>query len=149
MKEEIEPIINVLLVEDNEDDIVIMKDAFDDVLTMNIKKVVNDGVEAMAFLRKENGYKQAAEPCLIILDINMPKMNGFEVLEAVKSDQNLKHIPIVMLSTSNREEDIMNSYKKGASSYVSKPVDYNEFTEVIEKFAMYWSHVSKIPKVNK
>lgn len=148
MKETGTQVIDVLLVEDNEDDVVIMKDAFDQVLSIHIKYVVSDGVEAIAFLKKEGEYQNASEPGLVMMDINMPKIDGFQVLEEIKKDQNLNHIPVVILSSSTRDKEIINAYKKGACSYVTKPIDFKEFKEMMKNFAMYWSRVSKIPKIN-
>lgn len=139
-------LISVLLAEDNEDDVVIMKDAFEQANMINLIHVVNDGDEVMAYLRNEGAYRDMDLPGLILLDINMPKKNGFEVLEEVKNDPDLKHIPIIMLTTSSRDEDIAKSYKNGACSYITKPVHFNKFIDVMKQFAVYWALVSKIPK---
>jgi CheY-like chemotaxis protein len=138
-------LIKILLAEDNDDDIVMIKDAFARSKIINSFDVVKNGEEALGFLRKEGRYAGKDRPGLILLDINMPKKNGFEVLEAIKKDPRFDYIPVIMLTTSEREEDIVKSYKEGACSYITKPVNFSNFTKVIEQFALYWALVSKIP----
>lgn len=138
-------LIKILLAEDNEDDIIMIKDAFARSKIINSFDVVKNGEEALAYLNKEGQYADKERPGLILLDINMPKKNGFEVLEALKKDPRFDYIPIVMLTTSEREEDIVKSYKEGACSYITKPVNFNNFAKVIEQFAIYWALISKIP----
>jgi len=138
-------LIKILLAEDNEDDIVMIKDAFAHSKIINSFDVVKNGEEALSFLRKEGQYADRDRPGLILLDINMPKKNGFEVLEALKKDPRFDYIPVIMLTTSEREEDIVKSYKEGACSYITKPVNFNNFAKVVEQFALYWGLISKIP----
>ncbi len=137
--------VNILLVEDNEDDILLLEDSLSQGRMLNLIQVVRDGREAMAYLRREAPYTAATRPGLILLDINMPIMNGFEVLEQVKGDPSLRTIPIVMLTTSDQELDIARSYAQGACSFVSKPVDFDDLRKVIHQFELYWTLVSKIP----
>jgi len=137
--------IKILLAEDNDDDIVMIQDAFAHSKIINTFDVVKNGVEALAYLHKEWPYADKDRPGLILLDINMPKKNGFEVLEALKQDPQFDYIPVIMLTTSEREEDIVKSYKAGACSYITKPVNFGNFAKVIEQFAIYWALVAKIP----
>lgn len=145
--EEVKHVIDVLLVDDSENDILMIQDVFEHMQMVNISSVVNDGEEALAYLNKEGEYANKKTPGLILLDINMPKLNGFEVLEIVKKNEKLKHIPVIMLTTSKREEDILNSYAKGACSFMTKPVRFTDLQKKIENFSMYWTSVSKIPEV--
>ena len=140
--------VEILLVEDNEDDIVIIQEAFADAKLVNVINTVRDGEEALAYLRHEGRYHVAHRPGLILLDINMPKKNGFEVLESLKGDSKLCSLPVIMLTTSDRDEDIVRSYGNGACSYIRKPVDLHEFTEVVKHFELYWTLVSHIPRSN-
>lgn len=137
--------IEILLVEDNEDDIVLIQEAFADAKLTNVINVVRDGEEALAYLRREGKYRVARRPGLMLLDINMPKMNGFEVLDEVKKDPRYSSLPVVMLTTSEREEDIIRSYTKGACSYIHKLIDLDRFKTVIKQFEDYWTLVSLIP----
>ena len=108
--------------------------------------VVRDGKEALDYLYEENGYQNAETPDLILLDLNLPKVDGREVLENIKSDKNLKIIPIVILTTSNNEEDILKSYGFHANCYITKPVDFNQFIDVVEKIENFWLSIVKLPK---
>ena len=137
--------LEILLVEDNEDDIVLEREALADAKLVNLMSVVRDGEEAMAFLRRQGRYQNAQIPGLILLDINMPKKNGFEVLNELKADPTLMHIPVVMLTTSDNEADIVKSYVKGACSYITKPMDFDKFREVVKQFALYWALVARVP----
>jgi CheY-like chemotaxis protein len=137
--------VEILLVEDNEDDIVLTQEAFTEARLVNVINTVRDGEEALAYLRREGKYKVARLPGLILLDINMPKKNGFEVLEAMKADPSLRSLPVIMLTTSDREEDIVRSYADGACSYIRKPVDLDRFVDVVKQFELYWTLVSQIP----
>ena len=137
--------MEILLVEDNEDDILLEQEALAEAKLVNLMSVVRDGEEAMAFLRRQGQYQDAQMPGLILLDINMPKKNGFEVLNELKADPALMHIPVVMLTTSDNESDIVKSYAKGACSYITKPMDFDKFRDVIKQFALYWALVARIP----
>ena len=137
--------IKILLVEDNEDDILLEQEALSEAKLVNLMHVVRDGEEAMAYLRCEGDYQNARMPGLILLDINMPKKNGFEVLNEIKADPVLRHIPVVMLTTSESESDVVKSYAKGACSFITKPMDFDKFGEVVKQFALYWALVSRVP----
>jgi CheY-like chemotaxis protein len=137
--------MEILLVEDNEDDILLEQEALADAKLVNVMSVVRDGEEALAYLRRQGKYQNARRPGLILLDINMPKKNGFEVLNEIKTDGDLKHIPVVMLTTSDSEADIVKSYARGACSFITKPMDFDKFRDVIRQFALYWALVSRIP----
>jgi two-component system, response regulator len=140
----IEP-IEILLVEDNEDDIILVEEAFAGARMMNVINKVRDGEAALAYLRREGLYKDAVRPGLILLDINMPKMNGFEVLEAIKANPQLQPLPVIILTTSEREEDVVRSYVYGACSYIRKPVSLERFIDVVKQFEVYWTLVSRVP----
>jgi CheY-like chemotaxis protein len=140
----IEP-IEILLVEDNEDDIILVEEAFAGARMMNVINNVRDGEAALAYLRQEGPYKNAVRPGLILLDINMPKKNGFEVLEAIKANPQLQPLPVIILTTSEREEDVVRSYVYGACSYIRKPVSLEQFIDVVKQFEVYWTLVSRIP----
>jgi two-component system, response regulator len=137
--------MEILLVEDNEDDVLLEQEALADAKLVNLMYVVRDGDEAIAYLRRQGKYHDAKVPGLILLDINMPKKNGFEVLNEIKADPALMHIPVVMLTTSDSEADIVKSYAKGACSYITKPMDFDKFRDVIRQFALYWALVATVP----
>jgi CheY-like chemotaxis protein len=137
--------VELLLVEDYEDDIILIEEAFAGARVMNVINNVRDGEAALAYLRREGPYKDAVRPGLILLDINMPKKNGFEVLEGIKADPRLQSLPVIMLTTSEREEDIVRSYAHGACSYIRKPVSLERFIDVVKKFEVYWTLVSLVP----
>jgi two-component system, response regulator len=137
--------VEILLVEDNEDDVVIIQEAFAKSRLVNVLNTVSDGEEALAYLRREGQYKVVRQPGLILLDINMPKKNGFEVMQAMKADPRLRTLPVIMLTMSDRDEDIIRSYANGACSYIRKPVDLDQFHTVIKQFELYWTMISRIP----
>jgi CheY-like chemotaxis protein len=136
----------ILLVEDNLDDILITKRAMAKGRISNKLYVVNDGEEALSFFKKEGKYKDSPTPTLVLLDLKMPKLDGFGVLRAVKSDENLKSIPIIVLTSSERDKDIDLAYKLGANNYIMKPVSFENFIETILSIKYYWLTISKIPK---
>lgn len=138
--------VKILLVEDNEDDVIMTLEAFREAKLTNVVQVVHDGEEAIAFLRREDAYQSVMTPDLILLDINMPKKNGFEVLQEIKADPCLRDIPVVMLTTSERENDIARSFAEGACSYITKPVEFEQFVEVVQQFSLYWTLVTRVPK---
>jgi CheY-like chemotaxis protein len=141
--------VEILLVEDNEDDIVIIQEVFADMKLASIVNTVRDGEEALAYLRRKGKYKAARMPDIVLLDINMPKMNGFEVLEEMKKDPRLQSLPVIMLTMSHREEDVVRSYEKGACSYIHKLVDLDQFKQRIKQFEHYWTGVSRVPLVRE
>ena len=135
----------ILLVEDNPGDVRLTKEGLRDGKFVVDLHVANDGVEAMEFLRKEGKYEDAPRPDLILLDLNMPRKDGRETLEEIKSDENLKLIPVVILTTSNSESDILKSYGLHANSYITKPVDLDQFIHVIQAIESFWMTVVKLP----
>jgi CheY-like chemotaxis protein len=137
--------MEILLVEDNEDDILLEQEALAEANLINLMHVVRDGEEALSYLRRKDKYQYAQRPGLILLDINMPRKNGFEVLHEMKADPALSHIPVIMLTTSESEADVVKSYAKGACSFITKPMNFDKFGEVIKQFAVYWALVSRIP----
>jgi CheY-like chemotaxis protein len=141
--------IEILLVEDNEDDIVLIEEAFAEAKLMNVIFKVRDGEGALAYLRQEGPYANMRRPGLVLLDINMPRKNGFEVLQAMKAYPLLDALPVVMLTTSDREEDIVRSYTHGASSYIRKPVRLEQFIQVVKNFEVYWTMVSLVPSTKR
>jgi two-component system, response regulator len=140
--------IEILLVEDNEDDIVLIEEAFTEAKLMNVIFKVRDGEGALAYLRQEGPYANMRRPGLVLLDINMPRKNGFEVLQAMKADPLLDALPVVMLTTSDREDDIVRSYTDGACSYIRKPMSLEQFVQVVKDFELYWTMVSRVPPAN-
>ncbi len=137
--------IEILLIEDNEGDILLTKKAFEDGKIRNNLSVCRDGEEGLEFLYKRGQFEGAVTPDLILLDLNMPKLNGQEVLERIKNDETLSSIPVVILTTSDSEEDIMKSYKLHANSYIKKPVDFFQFLEVVKEVQNYWFSIVRIP----
>lgn len=137
--------VEILLVEDNEDDIVIIQEAFSDMTHTIIVSTVRDGEEALRYLRREGKYSAARLPDAVLLDINMPRKNGFEVLEELKREPLFHSLPVIMLTTSEREEDVLRAYANGARSYIQKPVDLSVFKSVLRKFEEYWTGVSRLP----
>lgn len=142
---EAQPEYPILLVEDNPDDIMITKRAFAKGRILNKLYVVQDGEEAIEFLRKRGKYKDVPTPTLVLLDLKMPKMNGFEVLEQIKGDKDLKSIPIVVLTSSERDKDIEEAYKLGCNSYIVKPVNFDNFIKTVVDIKEYWLSISRVP----
>jgi CheY-like chemotaxis protein len=138
----------IMLVEDNLDDVEITKRAFKKSKVKNNMYVVRDGQEALDFLCHQGQYADeslAPRPDLILLDINLPRVNGIEVLKKIKTDQDLKRIPITMLTVSDRDEDIVRSFDLGVNSYITKPVDFNKFVEAIQSYHFYWTVITELP----
>jgi CheY-like chemotaxis protein len=141
-------IIKILLVEDNPDDIDITKRALKEAKVINKLWVVRDGQEALDFLQHKGEHKDASSsprPGLILLDINLPKLNGIEVLKTIKQDSDLKRIPVVMLTVSKRDEDIVKSYNDGCNSFIQKPVNFENFVEVVKEISLYWGLLNIFP----
>lgn len=137
--------IKLLLVEDNEGDIVLTVEALKrSEFTQDIQ-VVKDGQEALDYLHKEGRYENAEKPDLIFLDINLPKINGKEVLAQIKMNEDLKTIPVVMLTTSNSYDDVLESYRNHANSYITKPAGFNNFLEVIQNVKAFWINTVQLP----
>ncbi len=140
-------LVNILIVDDSADDIEFTLAAFQGTKLANTISIVNDGVEAMAFLRREGQYASAPEPSLVLLDLNMPKKDGREVLSEMKADPELKHIPVVILTTSKAEEDIIRSYDLHANCYITKPVDLKGIAEIVKSIDEFWFGVVRLPPV--
>jgi two-component system, chemotaxis family, response regulator Rcp1 len=140
------PSINILLVEDNPGDIRLTKEVLKEGKIRNNLSVVTDGEEALLFLRKMGQYKDVFTPDIILLDLNLPKKDGREVLSAIKEDSHLKMIPVIVLTTSDAEQDIMNMYAHHANCYITKPVDFNQFINVIRSIENFWLTIVKLPK---
>lgn len=140
----------ILLVEDNADDEALTIRALKKNNLANKIDVVRDGAEAIDYLFCKNKYKDRdmhMSPQLILLDLNLPKMNGIDVLKHIRDNDLLKHIPVVMLTTSEQEDDITKSYDNGVNSFIRKPVDFKEFTDVVNQLGVYWMAINKSPKI--
>jgi CheY-like chemotaxis protein len=137
--------IQILLVEDDPGDVLITREAFAENKVRNQLSVVSDGEAAMAFLRREGEFASAPRPDLILLDLNLPRKAGHEVLAEVKSDADLQRIPVVILTTSDAEEDILRSYDLHANAYVTKPVDFDRFLDVVRQIDEFFVTVVRLP----
>jgi CheY-like chemotaxis protein len=138
--------IDVLLVEDDPGDVLMTREAFEENKVANRLAVVSDGAEAMQYLRREGEYADAPTPDLVLLDLNLPRMDGREVLAAMKSDETLRSIPVVVLTTSEAEEDVLRSYSLHANAYVTKPVDFSRFIEVVRQIDDFFVSVVRLPR---
>ncbi len=143
---DVERQVEILLVEDDPGDVVMTREAFQDYKIRNQLHVVNDGAEAMAFLRQEGEFAGRPRPDLVLLDLNLPRMDGREVLEAIKSDPELASIPVVVLTTSENEDDVLRSYSLHANAYVTKPVDFERFIEVVRQIDDFFVSVVRLPR---
>jgi CheY-like chemotaxis protein len=143
--ETVTELIHILLVEDNEGDILLTTEALKEAKIMNSIAVTRDGWEAIQYLEKEDGYSLAKTPDLILLDINLPKLNGQEVLKKIKTNERLKHIPVIVLTTSSAEKDITLSYQNQANSYITKPVEAEDFMQLIRSIENFWINIVKLP----
>ena len=137
--------IQILLAEDNPDDIELTVEALKDSRVRNRLIIVKDGEEAISYLQGKGKYQHAVRPDLILLDLNMPKKNGRDVLREIKNDPRLKRIPVVILTTSQAEEDIAHTYDLHANCYITKPVDFNQFLKVVKSIEDFWLTVVKLP----
>jgi CheY-like chemotaxis protein len=137
--------VEILLVEDNLGDIRLTQEALRDSKLRNQLYVVRDGVEALMFLRREGEYAEMPRPDLILLDLNLPRMDGREVLQAIKSDEQFKRIPVVVLTTSQADEDILRSYDLHANCYITKPVDLHRFIAIVQTIEYFWFQIVKLP----
>jgi len=135
----------ILLIEDNPGDVRLVEEALRENKLLNNLSVARDGVEALAFLRRAGKYAAAARPDLILLDLNLPRKSGYEVLREVKADDNLKRIPVVVLTTSAAEDDILDTYNLHANCYVTKPIGLAQFVEIIRQIENFWLGVVKLP----
>lgn len=138
-------LISILIVDDNEDDVEFTLAALKETKLANDISIVSDGVEAMSFMLKESPYEKVSEPSLVLLDLNMPRKDGREVLSEMKGNPSLRHIPVVILTTSQAEADIMRSYNLHANCYISKPIDLAELVKVVKAIDDFWFGVVKLP----
>ena len=136
---------NILLIEDNPGDVRLTEEAFRESKKNVNLEVVTDGIEALKFLRKEEGYLDKATPDLILLDLNLPKRDGREVLEIIKTDRHLKRIPVVVLTTSKAEVDILKSYDLHANCFINKPIDFDNFFDIIHRIEEFWLSTIILP----
>lgn len=137
--------IEILLIEDNYGDIRLTQEAFKEGKVKNRLSVVQDGVDALSFLRREGQYADAPRPDLILLDLNLPRKDGREVLADIKADPSLRRIPVVILTTSEMEEDVLRSYELHANCYITKPVDLDKFIAVVKTIDEFWLSIVKLP----
>jgi len=138
--------IEILLVEDSPGDQRLTMEALKEGKINNTLYIVEDGEEAIAFLNKEEPFTNVPKPDLILLDLNLPKMNGQEVLEIIKADEKLKRIPVVILTTSQADQDILNAYNLNANCYITKPVDFDQFSHVVKKIQEFWFTIVRLPE---
>ena len=139
------PPVEILLVEDNPGDERLTREALKEGKVYNNFHWVKDGVEAMEFLRRQGSYKDAPRPDIVLLDLNLPKKDGREVLQEIKTDEDLKRIPVVVLTTSKAEEDVLRTYNLHANCYVTKPVDLEKFIVVVKSIDVFWLTVVTLP----
>lgn len=137
--------VEILLVEDNPGDVRLTREALKESKIRNNLSIVRDGVEAMAFLRREGEYVHAPRPDIILLDLNLPRKDGREVLAEIKEDDSLRRIPVVILTTSDDEHDILESYNLHANCYITKPVDLNRFVTIIKNIEDFWLTIVRLP----
>jgi two-component system, chemotaxis family, response regulator Rcp1 len=140
--------VEILLVEDNPGDVRLTREALKEAKVHNNLSVVGDGVEAMAFLRRQGSCGSAPRPDIVLLDLNLPKKDGREVLAEVKSDPDLRRIPVVILTTSKAEEDILKTYDLHANCFVTKPVDFEQFIKVVQSIEGFWLTIVQLPGTN-
>jgi len=141
--------VEILLVEDNPADVRLVREALKESKILNNLIVVEDGVEAMDFLRKKGKYASSVRPDLILLDLNLPKKNGREVLAEVKSDEKLKRIPVVIMTVSDDEKDILLTYNAHANCYIKKPLDFDKFSQVVHAIENFWFTIVCLPPDGK
>lgn len=139
------PRVEVLLVEDDPGDVLLVRESFEDHDVGDALSVVSDGVEAMQFLRSQGQFAGAHRPDIVLLDLNLPRKNGSEVLAEIKGDPELATIPVVVLTTSEADEDVIRSYKLHANAYITKPVDFERFRQIIQQIDEFFAGVVKLP----
>jgi len=138
--------VEILLAEDNPGDVTLTKKALEQGKLANNLHVTTDGVDALEFLRQEGEYEDALRPDLVLLDLNMPRKDGEDVLEAMQADDSLSRIPVVVLTSSESEEDIAKSYDLNANAYLTKPVDFDGFVDIVNRMDNFWFQVVKLPE---
>src|SRR5512143_1778360 len=144
MESAVEP-IEILLVEDSPGDADLAREALEGAKVRNNLHVAADGEEAMAFLRRQGKYANAPRPGMILLDLNLPKKDGREVLAEIKGDEDLKRIPVVVLTISKDEEDVLKSYNLHANCFITKPIDFNQFMKVVRSIEDFWMTIVRLP----
>ncbi|MHB8101146.1 MAG: response regulator [Methanosarcina sp.] len=137
--------VEILLVEDNEGDVGLIEEVFEEAKIRNNLHVAEDGEEAMLYLHGEGKFSGSPRPDIILLDLNLPKKDGREVLREIKEDNNLRNIPVVILTTSNAEKDILRAYDLHANAYTNKPLDFDQFINVVESIGNFWLEIVKLP----
>ncbi len=137
--------VEILLVEDNEGDVGLIEEVFEEAKIRNNIHVAEDGEEAMLYLHGKGKFSGSPRPDIIILDLNLPKKDGREVLREIKEDNNLKNIPVVILTTSNAEKDILRAYDLHANAYITKPLDFDQFIKVVESIENFWLEIVRLP----
>lgn len=142
---EVGKLIEILLVEDSPGDVRLTREALKDSKVLNNLSVVEDGVEAMAFLHRAGKFANSPHPDLILLDLNLPKKDGQEVLAEIKADNNLRKIPVVILTTSQADEDVLRAYNLHANCYITKPINLDQFIKVVKSIEEFWLTVVKLP----
>lgn len=135
----------ILLVEDNEGDVILTKEAFEDAKFRNNLNIARDGEHALDYLFKRNGFEDAVRPHIILLDLNLPKLHGKDVLQEIKSDPELKRIPVIVLTSSEADKDVLESYNLNANCYVVKPIDAVKFMDVIQQIESFWVDIVYLP----
>ncbi len=138
--------VEILLVEDDPGDIELIQETIKSAKIKIKLQIVNNGADAISYLKKEDSYSDKNEPGLVILDLNLPLKSGMDVLDEIKSNEELKHIPIIVMSTSDQESDVIKSYKLGANSYVTKPMGIDEFSHIVSTIEDFWLSIVKLPK---
>jgi two-component system, chemotaxis family, response regulator Rcp1 len=140
--------VEILLVEDSPTDVLLAKEALGNAKLHNLLHIVSDGVEAIAFLHRQGKHRDAPRPDLILLDLNLPKKDGREVLAEIKADENLMRIPVVVLTTSAEQQDVFESYGHHANCYIVKPVDFDKFAKVVQEIEDFWFLIVTLPNDN-
>jgi chemotaxis family two-component system response regulator Rcp1 len=139
-------LVNILLVEDNPGDVRLIQEVFQDGKIFNRMDVARDGEEAISYLHQKGVFQNKTKPDLILLDLNLPKKNGTEVLAEIKSDEHLKRTPVIILTASKAEEDIARAYNQHANCYLTKPIDLNQFINVVQQIKTFWLSIVQLPK---
>lgn len=137
--------VMIMMADDDEDDRLLVKEAFEENRLANPLCTVEDGEQLMDYLHRKNGFENAVRPSLILLDLNMPRKSGFEALHEIKSDPELRSIPVIILTTSKAEEDIVRSYELGVNSFIVKPVTFEALVETIRELGKYWFQIVELP----
>lgn len=138
-------VLRILLVDDNDDDILLVREAFLGAKLTHRLEVARDGIEALQCLRRQGKFAGAPDPGIVLLDLNMPRKSGFAVLREMKADPFLRQVPVVILTTSDVEDDVVRSYAEGACSFITKPAEFATFREIVRQFALYWTQVARVP----